>query len=49
MLNHSLIIVQQINYKKVKFFFEKDFEIENIKDALLSIVKKYFIKRYTGE
>ena len=33
----------------LKFFFEKNFEIENIKDVLLSTVIKYFIRGYTGE
>ena len=31
----------------LKFLFEKDFEIESIKNILPSTIKKYFIKGYT--
>ena len=33
----------------LKLFFNKQFEIENIKDVLPSTIIKYFIKGHTGE
>ena len=36
-------------HKMLKFFFNKQFEIENIKDVFPSTVMKYFINGYTGE